>query len=75
MLVSSIIVNEEFRRMICKECKLAVGLGMVRTHLLKRHGVKKDMAQRIANMIDIGEWGCVKGRGKKAKKPKNGTRL
>ncbi|OBT70932.1 hypothetical protein VF21_10101 [Pseudogymnoascus sp. 05NY08] len=26
-------------------------------------------------MIDMGEWGCVEGRGKKAKKPENGTRL
>jgi hypothetical protein len=75
MLVSLIMVNKEFRRMICKECKLVVGLGIVRTHLLKRHSVKKDIAQQIVNIIDIGEWGCVKGRGKKAKKPKNGTRL
>jgi hypothetical protein len=75
MLASSIVVNKEFRRMICKECELAVGLGIVRTHLLKRHSVKKDIAQQIANIIDIGEWGCVKGRGKKAKKPKNRIRL
>ncbi|KFY82722.1 hypothetical protein V498_08484 [Pseudogymnoascus sp. VKM F-4517 (FW-2822)] len=78
MLASSIVVNEEFGRMICKECKLAVGLGMVAKHLSMRHGVKGGMAQRIAqrivNLIDMGEWGCVEGRGKKAKKPDNGTR-
>ncbi|OBT70705.1 hypothetical protein VF21_10276 [Pseudogymnoascus sp. 05NY08] len=74
ILASSIVVNEEFRRMICKECKLAVGLGMVGKHLLTRHSVKRDMAQQIAKLIDMGEWGCVEGKGKKAKKPENGTR-
>ncbi|KFY19051.1 hypothetical protein V493_08174 [Pseudogymnoascus sp. VKM F-4281 (FW-2241)] len=75
MLASSIVVNEEFQRMICKECELAVGLGMVGLHLSKRHSVKRDIAQRIANLIDMGEWGCVEGKEKKAKKPENGTRL
>ena len=74
MLASLIVVNHEFQKMICKECGLAVGLGMVGTHLSKRHGVKRGMAQRIANMIDMGEWGCVEVSGKKSEKPKNGTR-
>ena len=77
VLASLIVVNDEFQKMICKECELAVGLGMVGTHLSKRHGVKRDMAQRIANMIDMGEWGCVEVSGKKFKEPKkpnNGTR-
>lgn len=75
MLASLIVVNDEFQKMICKECELAVGLEMVRTHLSKRHSVKRDMAQQIANIIDMGEWGCVEVSGKKSKKPKNGTRL
>ena len=54
MLASLIVFNDEFQRMLCKECELAVGLGMVGTHLSKRHGVKRDMTQRIANMIDMG---------------------
>mgnify|MGYP001559343482 FL=1 len=74
MLASLIVANDEFQKMICKECELAVGLGMVGTHLSRRHGVKRDMAQRVANLIDMGEWGCVEGQGEKAKKPKNGTR-
>lgn len=55
MLASLIIVNKEFKRIIYKECKLVVGLGMVAKHLLIRHSIKRDIVQQITNLIDIGE--------------------
>jgi hypothetical protein len=40
-LVDMFGFNDEFQKMICKECELAVGLGIVGNHLSKKHSVKR----------------------------------
>lgn len=74
ILAGIIVHNEKFRRMIWRHCEIAVGMTMIGPHLSNRHSVNKDMTKRIANMIGMGEWGCIEGRENKLKKPLIGSR-